>query len=313
MKGQEQREQVSFDQYVGMGLVSVVGINPESNSDGEPIEYVKDVIKKFKGIVDGKVEAGVEKDVKELSLTFLLNVQGIGKTDDDGVFTPTVFRHTIRLYNTENVSYKDYENTGRIKYEWINSTGNTSWAFDESELKDRFTNFVDKNGDIIKNGEKTYRKALVGEGELFTFINAWLGDKIRKRWTIWSHDVDVNQLFKGNFSSLKSEINGEYAGQFVGMFYVETSEDGDKHYQKLFGKSFLRADYMKHINNGGKFPDEYSKKNWKYFTKQVESPDNIEYALSGFYEYTPIRKYNPEEDIATSSKAKNVTPVNDSY
>lgn len=304
MKGGEQRpESQGFKNYVGFGKTSVVSINADTeDKEGNEISYVKEVKRKFKGVnEEGKVEP-IERDVEELTLVFKLKVDGVENT----------LRHSIRIYNVQNVSYKDYENTGKIKYEFINQTGNTAWAFDESELKDKFKYFMDKDGN--KLGEKTFRKALVGESELFTLLNAWVGDKIRKRFITWDYEVDTQQLFRKKFNSLTSFVDSEFASPFLGMYYVEVSEDGEKFYQKLFSKAFLKPDFIKYINNGFTFPDKYSRSNWEYFTKQVESPDNLEYALKGFYTYAPIKEYNPEEDVAASASTKHtMTAVDDGY
>jgi hypothetical protein len=295
-----EREQLVFKNYVGLGKITVLGVNMDTeDKDGKEIEYVKSVTRKFKGIDEEGNVSPIERECREVSLVFKLQVEGV----------ESPIRHTIRLYNVENVSYKDYANTGKIKSEWINSTGNNSWAFEESELKDKFTKFLTKDGEVIE--EKKVRKALVGETELFTFLNAWIGDKIRKKFVTWDYDIDVQKFFKGNFKALSSFVGGEFDSKFVGMFYVETSEDGEKNYQKLFGKAFLKMEMLKYINNGMNFPDKYSKGSWDYFVKQVESPDNLEYALKGFYTYSALKEYDPAEDIASAKKE--MSPENADY
>lgn len=281
VKGQ-QRQEMERKLYAGFAEVNVVAINPnrkqlnellgkEDSDDDKEIEYVDE----YQDTPRVRIAVWLQDKAKRL------------------------FVHSF------NILKKERTNKDGNKYQYINSVQSTSWADEDTNLQTWFTNFTDKEKNVT--GDKTYRKALIGEEELASLIRAWLG-----RLNFNKEDTDVTvdtaPLFKGNFKELQSQIGGDFDKSFVVLLGVRTvepkeGEEGEtKQYQAVYGKSFLQDQFMKYINNGLKFPNDYTKKTWAKFKEEVEG----EYGAGPnfYYEFEPVAEYDRDRDLASSSTKK---------
>lgn len=289
VKGQ-QRQETERKLYAGFAEVRVVAINPnrkqlnellgkeDSNEDKE-IDYVDE----YQDVPRVRIAVWLQDSQKRL------------------------YVHSFNILNKERT------NKEGNKYQFINSVQSTSWADEEANLQTWFTNFTDKEKNAL--GAKTYRKALIGEEELASLIRAWLG-----RLNFNKEDTDVTvdtaPLFKGNFKELQSQIGGDFDTSFVVLLGVRTvepkeGEEGEtKQYQAVYGKSFLQAQFMKYINLGLKFPNDYTKKAWAKFKEEVEG----EYGAGPnfYYEFEQVAEYNKEKDLAASAEKKKDLVAEDS-
>ncbi len=287
IKGKERQENGVATKYTGFTTVQVRAINPSK----------QDVNKLL-----GKEDADDDKEIVYLSsdtegndrlrLSFWLYDEKLDK----------YFVHSFNITKKERVS------KAGDKTQYINSVGMTAWVDDEANLPNWFTHFLNKEKEEI--GEKEYRKAYVGEEELANVLRSWLG-KIAWNDVDTNVMVDVNKLFKEDYGELTSQLNGDFDTPFVVLLGVRTDEnDSDKHYQQVYGKSFLPKGFMGYIEKN-KFPTDYTKKAWKRFIEEVEG----EYGFNAYYELVPITEYDQTKDVAASktAHAADVTTTNAKY
>lgn len=281
--------------YVGFTQVLPMAVNPtreqlnkllgvEDKDDDKPLTYLAED-------ADGN---------KKLRLSFWLYSEAKDK----------YFPHSINLTNKEVVS-KD-----KTKSQYVNSTCSTSWVDDEANLAEWFTHFTDKDTKEPV-GEKKYRKAILGEGELCTLVRAWLG---RMNFSNPETEVliDVKKLFNEDYSELRELINGEYDTPFVANLGVRTDEeDTTKQYQQVFGKAFLPNKFYQYILKGNKFPSGYAQKVWDKFEAEITG----EYGFKAYFELVPLCEYDRSKDpavsdatdIAKEKEDKKVTNVNPKF
>lgn len=291
----KQKENKEFEKKLFIGFTSIkpVAFNPtrsqlnelfgkEDKEDDKPIDYL------------GQDTDGNQR----VRMAFWL------KDESNNEFYPYSF----------NIVKKERKNKDGDKVQVINSTCGTTWVplTDKDEPNDDlipewFKNFISKDKEVL--GKKKYRKALSGEEELGTFMKQWLG-----RLNFNDPDtevlVDTDKLFKGKFDEIQSLIDGDYDTPFVILLGVRTDpDDSTKKYQQVYGKEFLPNGFLKYIQNGMKFPSDYSKKVWKKFEEQVSG----EYGFNCFHELVPLKEYNPAEDITSSMSAKVVDSSSGDY
>lgn len=298
------REEREFEKFVGFFKATVVAINPdreelnvlfgkEDKPEDKPIEYV-----------------GTDNDGNDkVRISFWLKDVKSGK----------LFPHNITIINKERLDQKG------IKNQYINNVLDTGWAADpKSELPDFFTNFLNKEKEVV--GEKTYHKAKVGEEELGIIVKAWLG-KLNFNHPECNAEIDVNKLLAGNYNELRCHIlpsnateeekKDSLSAPFVALAGVKTDEDdSDKQYQQIFSKAFLPGGFIAYINNGLKFPTDYSRNVWKSFQKKKDDLDNNgKYGFKAYHELVPLTKYDKSKDVAQGGEASEteVTETNDEY
>lgn len=283
-----QKEQKTNNKYVGFSLVKLKAINP-----------TRQELNKLLGIEDQEDDKEINyltqdpEGNERIRLSFWLHDEKLDK----------YFVHSFNLTDKFRTS-KD-----GLKNQYINSTCITAWSDVEANLPDWFLKFMDK--DKNETGKKEFRKALLGEEELATLLRSWLG---RMKWNDPSSLVviDTAKLFKEDYSELRAQIRGAYDTAFVILTGVRTDEnDPTKQYQQVYGKSFLPGGFINYIENGFKFPTDYSKRAWNRFEAEV----NGEYGFSAHFEMCPVTIYNPSTDPAasTGTKTENVTVTNSKY
>lgn len=217
-----------------------------------------------------------------------------------------------------NIVDKERLNEGKDKVQILNSVCTTTWTkYDNGQIDDEllpewFRHFTksekgSKEKEII--GDKKWRIALSGEEELATLTRAWLG-----RLSFSDPDAEVlfdtKKLLSGNVKELTSLIDGDFDAPFVVLLGVKTDQDDKtKKYQQVWGKSFLPNGFMKYINNGFKFPSDYTKNTWAKFEEEVEG----EYGFKAHHDLCPIREYNEAEDITAGDETKTPASTGSDY
>lgn len=304
----KQREQKEFakELHVGFTTVKVVSVNPTREELNELLG--KESSDEDKEIVyTGSDNEGNDR----VRLAFWLQDVNSGK----------LFCYSFNLTN------KERKNKDGDKCQIVNSTCSTTWVpfvkkgdditnkIDESVIPDWFLNFTNKEKEVL--GSKKFRKALAGEEELATLLRSWLG-RLNFMDPETEVMVDTSKLFKQNYKELRELISLDSDGEFgedgldtpfVALLGVKTDEDDStKKYQQVWGKSFLPNSFMKYINNGNKFPTEYTKKIWNRFKEEVTG----DYGFDGFTELVPITPYDESKDIAGSAKTAVVESEPDS-
>lgn len=301
----KQKTQTEFtkDLFVGFTAVKVLAVNPSR-------EQLNKILGKEDSPEDKAITyAGNDQEGNDrMRILFVLK-------DDK---TEKIFFHSFNLTN------KVRKNKEGDKCQIVNSTCSTSWApfikkldkkgnvvrdedgkevmtdtVDETLIQDWFINFTNKEKEVL--GKKKWRPALSGEEELVTLLRSWLG-----RLDFMDPDtevsVDTAKLFKENFKELRELISLDEEGNFttggldtpfVVLLGVRTDEeDATKKYQQVWSKAFLPAGFMKYINNGMKFPTDYSKKIFKKFKDEVEG----EYGFNGYTQLVPLTEYDETKD-----------------
>lgn len=316
-----------FSRYIGLFRGHVVAVNPsreelnalrgvEDSPDDKPLTYTKE-------------EDGLRKAV----ITFWIEVDGKKDVDGKAILLP----HTIVLKD------RTRRNKAGDKIQLINQLGSDQWVvadednnYNPEDLFESFTNFTrvtkwqkdgkesDKwfkgakpaPGGVEILGDKTFRIAMDGEGELVSFLKVWLGGLETRDFkqdgtlnTSCNLLLDLEQFLNGNFEDLQlvgsSFADREYQGNstpigFVGLAYVRVDEeDPSKQYQKVFNL-FLPANFIKFINNGNTMPSQFAKDKWAEFVEEVEG----EHGLKDAYVLEPLREYDSNEDIAASPKTR---------
>lgn len=269
-------EGVEFTKHVGfLEIEDVVAINPtleeraklfntEVKDDAKEIEYI----------------STDEEGNTKLRLDFYYSNSEVG-----------IKRYSVTLIN------KERRNKNQDKYQYISSIGTTSWAEDESGLPEWFKKFTDKEGAVL--GDKEIRVALEGEELLFIFLRAFFSG-YKDNDPEKSITFNYKKLFAGDYREIRGDVFSGAGRPFVGLLQVETSDDGTKKYEKLFGKAFLPKGYVEKIANNS-FRNEYEKKQYDKFLKELKG----EYGARGFYTLSPVHIYNSEEDTV-AGKPKEV-------
>jgi len=192
---------------------------------------------------------------------------------------------------------RERENRDGSKKQYINNVGATSWASDENDLYDWFTNGRD------------YRVAYVGEEDLYEFVRTWLS-KLDYRHADTVLQLDWKKLMRGNINDLKTEINGEWCSTIVALATVVVKEkDGEtKEYQGIYNKGFLSGYAMKQFrlvdytdqrvlsSLRSRKPREL--KPHEKFVIQVTG----EYGCKDYYILKELEEYNSEDNLLASDK-----------
>lgn len=219
--GGTKREAVSGDNFakkVGLFEANIIAVNPtieefktklgrDLKEDSKAVEYL-----------------GESKD-GNTTLRIDFWMQSIANEDDK-------FKVTFYLEDRER------QNKDQTKYQYINSVGMCSWGASENDLAAWFT------GDA-KNPREV-RIAHSGEEELYDFLRTWLS-KLDYRQADTTLTLDWKKLMKGNVSSIRSEVNGEWCDNVVALatITVKEREGESKEYQTVYNKGFLPAYALK--------------------------------------------------------------------
>lgn len=301
----KQKEQKEFTKelFVGFAPVKVVAVNPSRDEINKLVGREASEDDKETNYIGNDAEGNTR-----LRLAFWLKDLNTGKFFVDSF----------------NITDKERKTKDGNKVQIINSVCTTSWApyikdgdenptskVDESLIPNWFLNFTNKEGEIL--GSKKWRKALSGEEELGTLIRSWLG-RLNFNDPDTEALVDMKKLFKENLKELKDLISlndeGDFLPEgldtpFVALLGVRTDEtDSNKKYQQVCSKAYLPFDFMKYINNGLKFPSDYTKKIWRKFKDEVEG----DYGFDAYFELVPMKEYDPTQDISGGKETAKEVP-----
>lgn len=269
----EQKEQKDFAKKVGLFTGEVIAINPT-------VEQYKDVLEIE--LPEGSKATeylGVNKDGNNyLRLDVWLKEEKNGD----------------KLKVTFFLEDKERDNKDGSKNQYIDTIGRCTWATDENQLPDWFK-------------KREYRKAHVGEEELYNFLRTWLGqlDYSKEDSAL---ALDWKKLMKGNVSELKSQVNGAYCTPVVSLATVVMREkEGEmKEYQGVYNKAFLPTYTLKNFrvvnySDNSVLSTLRSKK-----SKDLKPHERFvlsvtgEYGCKDFYILKDIKEYNSDDNLVAS-------------
>lgn len=305
----EKKEKIISDLYIGFCEAAVIACCPDKekleelgfNPEKEP-EYTKDR--------DG---------VDTVRIDFLFK-------DTKGIHG---FRKSYFLENSDTCqkAKEDWDEEQLAdfvpKYQWVNQTGDSQWAAEESDLPTRFTKFMKKNKDTQESeiyGDKQYRIAKVGEADLMKFIRHWQGG-YQYMSVNTNILLDIKRLFQGKFSELQEAVGGEFQAATVELLEVRTVEkEGDINQYQSVWKESLPGYLMPKIRNTKFTEDNIQKwisekktkentegrylKNYEQFAVDITG----EYGSKNYFELVSMKKYEADVDLATKGEIPKETP-----
>ena len=274
-KKKEQTQLPEFTKKVGLFEARVLAINPDA-------EEYKELL-------------GVELKEDSKATEYLGTSQDGNTTLRVDVWLQDVksgdkFKTTFFLENKERV------NKDGNKNQYINSIGTTTWSDSPNSLADWFTS-------------REYRKAYVGEDDLYNFLRSWLGNlDYRDAETVLQ--LDWKKLMKGNVKDLKDQIDGEWCTNIVALATVKTviKEDETKEYQSVYNKAFLPAYTIKQFRlvdfSNPSILDSLRKKKSKDLKPHERFVINVhgEYGCKDYYILKDLKEYNSEDNLVASDK-----------
>ncbi len=184
----------------------------------------------------------------------------------------------------------------KLKKQYINNVGITSWATDESELRSWFV-------------ARPYRIAYVGEEDFLSFLRIWLGG-IDFRDESSELQLDWKKVIAGNLKEWKDEIGGEWCQTVGALATIKTTEkDGEaKSFQEIYNKAFFPGYSIKNMrmidyNNvdvvrGLEFKKSNELKMHEKFVIKVAG----EYGCKHYYTFNELSDYDPETNLVESDK-----------
>ena len=277
-KNEGKQQGGGFSKRIGLFKASIIAINPS-----------KDELIKLLDVAEENQESFKEKDY-------------IGETQDgDTKVTIDIwlkdevsgFKAPVRF----NLIDKERTNKEGTKHQWVNQSGICSWVDEEANLLQWFTKFTDKEKNVI--GDKVYRKAHVGEEELYNFIRAWMTGKAN----FYSQDTDIlldwKKLMGGNIREILDLVGSEYVDSVVALATVRVvdTEEGQKTFQSIWAKDFLPGFAMKQINNSLS-TGKWDNKQINRFKESLEG----EYGVNDVWSFVALTDYNPEQHFVSSDK-----------
>lgn len=265
-KAVESKEGGSIKRYIGASPVYVLAVNPtkeERNKllnaeiDSEP-EYLREKE------VDGK-------NVPQAMVTFYVKPD----VEGDIIIPMTFFVDKSYRYNRD-----------KTKVQVIDKYGYSAWATPE-DLKNKVT-LKSSTGKALRITTE-YRPAYNGEIQLIEFIKSYLNfdealSYVNGKWVKnpkvvnmeeCECSLDMDKLFKGDFSELNEVPKLMPKNKVKVMFGVRTTEDG-KQYQAVYTNKVLR--------NGARDYSEIDKDLQE--RKNAGAFSNVEYDTNPFREYT---------------------------
>ena len=221
IKGEVREVKEARQKKVGIMTVNVIAVNPTLKEKEEILNHNIDWDN------DDEMDyTGISKDGNPyLRLDFWV------KKEDENFTTPIVFF----------IEDKEVQSKSGEKFQFINNIGNCSWAESDMDLKPWFTS-------------REFRNAKSGEENLYKLLRSWLGKlDFSKEDTELS--LDFKKMMKGDVSSLKEEVGGEFAVPFCILATVstktrenqQTGEEDIVQYQRVYTKAFLPYYSMKHF------------------------------------------------------------------
>lgn len=272
-KKRESVQQTDYAKKVGLFEAKVIAINPDAE------EYKETLGIELKEDSKALEYLGENRDGnKTLRVDFWL----------EEIKNKEKYKVTFFLENKEKV------NKDGTKKQYINNVGTCSWASDANDLPEWFA-------------KREYRVAFVGEDELYSFLQTWLGN-LDYRDAETTLQLDWKNMMKGNLKDIKSQIGGEYCVNIMALATIKTVEkDGEvKEYQGVYNKAFLPAydikqfrvtDYSKSdVLNSLRAKKTKDLKRYERFVINVTG----EYGCKDFYILKDLKEYSAGDNIVAT-------------
>lgn len=272
-KKRESVQQTDYAKKVGLFEAKVIAINPDAE------EYKETLGIELKEDSKALEYLGENRDGnKTLRVDFWL----------EEIKNKEKYKVTFFLENKEKI------NKDGTKKQYINNVGTCSWASDANDLPEWFA-------------KREYRVAFVGEDELYSFLQTWLGN-LDYRDAETTLQLDWKNMMKGNLKDIKSQIGGEYCVNVMALATIKTVEkDGEvKEYQGVYNKAFLPAydikqfrvtDYSKSdVLNSLRAKKTKDLKRYERFVINVTG----EYGCKDFYILKDLKEYSAGDNIVAT-------------
>jgi len=238
-----------------------------------------------------------------------------------------------------------FAQTKKGEFTFVNQTGAFSIAADIADVKEYFLYFQDKNKNNVIDADgnpikKVYRKALIGEVDLYNFLTKWLYGV-----NFWSPDnnvlIDTKRVFTNVNKFIKDEYQGAldeyaaflkmskeeqkvqptpYASDLVGLATVYTTDEG-KNYQNVY-KDFLPGWLYGEVK-AACLNSKWTHKGLTYFHKQLtgeyKPKDAFKLCLLESFDAETCQQTNgvaftgPDEDDEATTSAAIDTAIDETY
>jgi hypothetical protein len=196
---------------------------------------------------------------------------------------------------------RERQNKDKTKYQYINSVGMCSWGESENDLAPWFKGDAASPRDI--------RIAHSGEEELYDFLRTYLS-KLDYRQADTTLTLDWKKLMKGNVSSIRNEINGEWCDNIIALATVTVKErEGEvKEYQTIYNKGFLPVYTLKQFRLVDYTDSNVVRKLSEKASKDLKPHERFvvkvtgEYGCKDYYILRDLQDYNPSENFVASDE-----------
>lgn len=191
-------------------------------------------------------------------------------------------------------------NKDETKTQFINNIGNCSWGATEEDLPAWFV-------------KRELRSAMRGEEDFYNFLRTWLGG-LDYRDEETELQLNWKELMKGNVSSLKEQIGGEFAATFISLATVVTKvkNEGEENeeivqYQGIYNRQFLPQYCMKHFRvkdyNDDMLVALIQGKTMKELKLHEKFVHNVtgDYGCKDYFILSDMREYDPIENLASDN------------
>lgn len=230
--GQVSTEPADITRYIGLGVVNVVGINPNKAETEALFNRTLDEEPVYTGTqeVDGKQIRFARVDV--VLRTVPEDNNGIENTSRMALFVREQFRY----------------NRDQTKIQVIDKYGRTAWVTKAELEAHEIPTYSNGNK---ANLDKDYRPCYMGEEDLTNFFRTFLNIPApmvykNKTWVPADNLEDcqarfdnIANLFKGDFSELKMAWEFQKTNKVKVLFGIRTNQEG-KQYQTFYTRMFLR-------------------------------------------------------------------------
>lgn len=284
-KGTESVDAAPRKNYIGVGTVQILKVNPNKAQIKELMGYEPNEEPVYYGMQD--VEG---KQVPYARISFVI------KTVADkcnGIETTQMLTFFLRN------QYRQGSTSG--KYQVIDAYGRTAWATKETIEKKEQIMYANGPAQIAK----TYRPALVGEPELIDFLIKYLGipapaNYVNGAWV--EKDAEalkdcmcqldcIKDYFNGKFDEIKAAIDLRPTNKFKVLFGIRTNDEG-REFQDVYANMVLR-------NN----TTDYSK-----LKKEIDERKANGALSNRIYEFTDIHEYVPTPTNFGATEASSDLP-----
>ena len=191
------------------------------------------------------------------------------------------------------------------------------------------------NLDQLKIGNKTFNSRLMlgtgkyktiddtinslkkSECEIVTAAVRRLPLNIKNDHSCFLNSLNWKNLMKGNVSSIREQIGGEFSTSVISLATIvtktkednETGEETTVEYQSIYNRAFLPAYSLKNFRlvdySKSSVIEQLSKKQLKNMKPHEKFVMNLigEYGCKDYYVFQDIQDYDPDANLVASDKA----------